>query len=60
MLAEADLLGGDWKLARTLPERIRAVTAAGVQAYAKKYVARLQVVVLGDPAKIDKGLFGSM
>lgn len=60
MLASAQLLGGDWKLARTLPERIRAVTPAAVQAYAKKYLGRLQVVVLGDPAKVDKALFGSM
>jgi hypothetical protein len=36
------------------------VTAAGVQAYAKKYLGRLQMVVIGDPAKIDAGLFGSL
>ncbi len=60
MLATAQLLGGDWKLARTLPERIRAVTPAGVQAFAKKYMGRLQFTVLGDPAKVDKGLFTSM
>ncbi len=60
MLAEAELLGGDWKLARTLPERIRAVTAAGVQTYAQRYLGRLQMVVLGDPAKVDKGLFSSL
>src|SRR5262249_19158289 len=59
MLADAELYGGDWKLARTLPERIRAVTPAGVQAYARKYLGRLQVVVIGDPAKIDRPLFGS-
>jgi zinc protease len=60
MLAEAELLGGDWRLGRTLPERIRGVTPAGVQAYAKRYLGRLQVVVIGDPAKIDRGLFGSL
>ncbi len=60
MLAESALLGGDWKLSRTLPERIRAVTPADVQAYAKRYLGRLQMVVLGDPSKIDKGLFSSM
>jgi len=60
MLAEAALLGGDWKLARTLPERIRAVTPADVQAYAKKYLGRLQMVVIGDPSKIDRGLFESL
>jgi zinc protease len=60
MLARAQLLGGDWHLAKTLPERIRAVSAAEVTAFAKKYAARLQTTVLGDPSKIDVGLFGSM
>lgn len=60
MLASAQLLGGDWRLARSLPERIRAVTPAGVQAFASKYVRRLQFVVLGDPSKIDKALFQSL
>ncbi|MFO0588231.1 MAG: pitrilysin family protein [Polyangiaceae bacterium] len=60
MLGTALLLGGDWKLSRTLPERIRAVTPAGVQAFAKKYMGRMQFTVLGDPAKVDKTLFTSM
>jgi predicted Zn-dependent peptidase len=60
MLADAELLGGDFRLARTLPDRIRAVTPAGVQAYAKKYLGRLQMVVLGDPAKVDRALFESL
>ena len=60
MLGDAEIYGGDWHLARTLPDRIRAVTPAGVQAFAKKYLARVQMVVLGDPAKVDRGLFGSL
>ncbi|MEZ4313348.1 MAG: pitrilysin family protein [Polyangiaceae bacterium] len=60
MLASAELLGGDYHLARSLPERIRAVTPQDVQAFAKKYLAHLQMVVLGDPTKIDQKLFGSM
>jgi predicted Zn-dependent peptidase len=60
MLADAELYGADWRLARTLPDRIRAVTPAGVQAFAKKYLQRVQVVVVGDPAKIDRGLFVSL
>jgi zinc protease len=60
LLSTAALIGGDWKLGRGLPERIRAVTAADVQRFAQKYIGRLQVVVLGDPAKIDKALFGSL
>jgi zinc protease len=60
MLADAELLGGDFRLARTLPDRIRAVTPAGVQAYANKYLHRFQTVVVGDPAKIDRALFTSL
>lgn len=60
MLARAQILGGDFHLAKTLPERVRAVTAAEVQAFAKKYAVNLQATVLGDPAKIDKALFGSL
>jgi zinc protease len=60
MLGDAEILGGDWHLARTLPDRIRAVTPAAVQAFAKKYLSHVQMVVVGDPAKIDRGLFGSM
>ncbi len=60
MFGMAQLLGGDWKLARVLPERIRAVTPDRVQAFAKKYLGRMQFTVLGDPTKIDKDLFTSM
>ena len=59
-LARAQILGGDWRLARLLPERIRQVTAADVQRFARSFIGRLQMVVLGDPAKIDRGLFTSM
>jgi predicted Zn-dependent peptidase len=61
LLADARILGGDWRLGRTLPERIAAVTSADVQAFAKKYMKNLQVEVLGrEPAKVDKALFGSL
>jgi zinc protease len=60
MLANALVLGGDWKLVRTLPERIRGVSAANVQSFAKKYMGRMQTVVLGDPTKIDNTLFTSL
>ena len=53
MLARAQLLGGDWHLAKTLPERIRAVKAADVQAFAKRYATHLQTTVLGDPSASD-------
>ncbi len=60
MIGRALLLGNDWHLARTLPEKIKAVTPAEIQAFARKYAGHLQTVVLEDPSKIDRGLFGSM
>lgn len=60
MLAQARLIGNDWHLARTLPAKIKAVTSAEIQAFTKKYAGRLQTVVIGDPARVDKTLFGSM
>ena len=60
MLAQARLIGNDWHLARTLPDKIKAVTSAEIQAFTKKYAGHLQTVVIGDPAKVDKALFGSM
>lgn len=60
LLAVAELLGGDWHLGRTLPDRIAKVTAADVQSFAQKYLANLQTRVVGDPKKIDKALFSSL
>lgn len=59
-LGEAQLHGGDWHLARSVPDRVRAVTAADVQAYAKKYFGHLQAAVVGDPSKVDAALFTSL
>jgi len=52
-LVAAQLLGGDWRLVRTLPERIRQATAADVRAFAQKYIRDYQVAVVGDPKKVD-------
>jgi len=60
VLAEAQLLAGDWRLGRGVPERVRAVTAADVQAFARKYLGHMQAAVVGDPAKIDAALFTSL
>jgi zinc protease len=59
-LADALLYAGDWHLARTFPDRVRAVTAADVQAYARKYLGHLQAVVVGDPTKIEPSVFTSL
>jgi predicted Zn-dependent peptidase len=56
-IGEAQLYGGDWHLARTLPDKVRAITSADVQAYARKYFGHLQAAVVGDPTKVDQALF---
>jgi zinc protease len=59
-LARAQLFGGDWHLARTLPARIRAVSVGDVQAFAKRYIHKLQTVYVGDPSKMDRKLFDGL
>jgi zinc protease len=59
-LADAQLYAGDWHLARTVPDRVRAVTAADIQAFARKYLGHLQVAVVGDASKVDPGLFTAL
>ena len=58
-LARAQILGGDWRVQQTLLERVKAVTAEDVQAFAKKRIAHLQFQIVGN-GTIDKGLFGSL
>jgi predicted Zn-dependent peptidase len=53
-LARAELYAGDWRLARTLAERVRAVTAAEVQAWAAAHLTHLQSFVIGAGAKVDR------
>jgi zinc protease len=55
-LLEAQLLGGDWHLVRSVPERVRHTTAQDVQAFVKKYVHHYQVAVVGDPDSVNLGL----
>ncbi|HUB05943.1 MAG TPA: pitrilysin family protein [Myxococcales bacterium] len=59
LLGQAQLLGGDWRLAGTLLDRVRGVTAAQVSRFLKGHARDMQTVVLGDAAKIDQKLFGS-
>ena len=59
-LAVCDIVGGDWRLSRTLTEQVKAVQPATIQAFAKKYIKNLQTVVLGDPKAVDKALFSSL
>jgi predicted Zn-dependent peptidase len=59
-LSEAQLLGGSYRLAAGVPDRVRAITAADIQAFARKYIAHLQAAVLGDPTKVDPSIFTSL
>jgi zinc protease len=56
-LAQAELIGGGWRNAAVFIDRLRAVTPADVKRAANTYMRNLQFVVLGDPRKIDKGVF---
>ncbi len=51
-LVEAQLLGGDFRLARTLAERTKATTPKDVQAFVTTYVRNYQVAVVG-PGEVD-------
>jgi zinc protease len=55
-----ELSGGGWENLYNLTARIRAVTPADVQAAAQRYLRNARFVVIGDPAKIERGLFTSM
>jgi zinc protease len=55
-LLEAQLLGGDWRLLRTLPERVRNTTAKDVQSFVQRYVQNYQVAVVGDPDSVQLSL----
>lgn len=58
LMASALFNGGDWRLSRTLIDRIRAVTAAEVQAYAQKHLEKFSAVVVAtEPEKLDKAVF---
>jgi zinc protease len=52
-LVEASVLGGDWHLVRSLPERVRHTTAQDVQAFVQKYVHHYQVAVVGNPDSVQ-------
>lgn len=59
-LAICDIVGGDWRLSRVLPQRIAALTVEDLQAFARKRIRRLQTVVLGDASKLDRELLESL
>jgi zinc protease len=56
LLAASQLRGGDWHFVRTFPDRVKAVTADQVLAWAHKAITHLHTFVIGDGRKIDKQL----
>jgi zinc protease len=44
-LARAQVYEGDWRLSRSWPDRMGRVTPAQVQAFARNYLANLQIVI---------------
>jgi zinc protease len=56
LLASGVILTGDWRFSNRLLAQVDKVTPADVQAYAKKYAGKMQVVLLGDPARLDPAL----
>jgi zinc protease len=53
-LARYELIGGGWRNAETLLERVRAVTPADVQRVAQKYMRNFQFTVIGDDKAVNK------
>ncbi len=52
LLTSWRIFSGDFREARTIPERIRAVTAEEVREFARKYFVNMQTAYLGDTAKL--------
>lgn len=60
LLAQGALLAGDWRWAKGYLAQIDKVTAHEVMTFAKQHMQKLQVVILGDPAKLDHALATSL
>jgi zinc protease len=54
-----ELMAGGWQNIDRFVRNVRAVTPADVQRVAKRYMQHGTFVVIGDPAKINRGLFTS-
>ncbi len=56
MLAQYELIGGGWRNAETMLDRLRAVTPADIQRVAKQYMRNLQFTVVGDDKSVNQKL----
>lgn len=54
LLANWQLLAGDWKLSRSFQDQVRAVSADDVQKFANAYLHNLQTVTLGNAHGLDE------
>lgn len=59
-LGRFELLGGGWEEADDFVDEVRAVTPEDIRRVMRTYVSGIHFAVLGDPARIDRGLFTSM
>ncbi len=53
-LALHELVGGGWRQAGQMIERVRGVTPADIRRVANTYMRNLQFVVLGNPRSVDR------
>jgi len=60
LLAGAELIGGNWRLARDLPARVRQVDAAQVAAFLNRYLRNLQTIMLGKTEGLSPRMFEGM
>jgi zinc protease len=58
-LAHAQIFGGDWHYARTMPTLVAAVTAEQVQTWCAKHLTHFRTFVVGDGSKLDRPLLES-
>ena len=56
-LAEYEVIGGGWRNAANVLDRLRAVTPEDVRRVANTYMRNLQFVALGNPRSLDRELF---
>jgi predicted Zn-dependent peptidase len=56
-LALFELVGGGWRNAFTVIDKLRAVTPVEVRRVSREYMKNLHFVVIGNPAQIDKATF---
>jgi zinc protease len=60
LLAGAELIGGDWRLGRDLPARVKRVRAAEVAAFLSRYLRNLQIIMLGKTEGLNPRQFEGM